>query len=523
MSGNVHTNASSWAETPLERVSPNQVGLDVKKLAELYQFLARPDMGLHSFMILRHGKVACEGFWAPYAPEKPHTLFSASKTFTGLAVGFAVQEGKLSLEDRVVDWFPERLPSKHCENMEKMKVKHLLTMSTGFAKDPHDFPWPRPDDVLATGPHCCHQGVELPQIDWVRNFFNHYVAYEPGTEFVYCTHGTYMLSVIVQKAVGETVSQYLNRKLFTPMGISNPSWETGPDGYSVGGWGLMLTTEQLAKVGQMMLDGGRWEGKEILSPHWIKDATSVHVTMEHLDEPDIAGYGYQMWIDRREGCYLFRGAFGQICAVIPGKDMVIAYTGGSDSQARRDAWEKIWELAVESAGTENLSTGEDDELKDVLASLSIPTAQGRPSWQVPEAAQWSGKVYVFGDNRLNFSKFSMTFAQQAGQPDFLTLGLAGESFTVPVGYRTWLRGKTCVKTEQTDTDVSIIFEHVSCSGAWENNTYHLVMCFDETSYINTISVTFLPGGVLIQHRRNCTFFSAVNADLTGVELPEKAQ
>ena len=521
MSGNVCHTAPipQGAERPLERVSPGAVGLDPKKLAQLYEFLARPDMGLHSFLVLRHGKVACEGYWTPYAPEKPHTLFSASKTFTGLAVGFAVQEGKLSLEDRVVDWFPERLPARTCENMEKMKVKHLLTMSTGFAKDPHDFPWPRPDDVLATGPHCCHQGVELPQIDWVRNFFNHYVAYEPGSEFVYCTHGSYMLSVIVQKAVGETVSQYLNRKLFAPLGIPDPSWETGPDGYSVGGWGLMLTTEQLAKVGQMMLSGGRWEGKEILSQRWIQDATSVHVTMDHLDEPHIAGYGYQLWIDEREGCYLFRGAFGQICAVIPGRDMVISYTGGSDSLPRREAWEMIWELAVEPAGEENCSIDREERLKEVIAGLAIPTAQGQPSWQVPQAERWSGKRYVFGDNRLNFTHFSMKFAQTPGQADELTLGLGGKEFTVPVGYGTWLRGKSCVTTEETDTDVSILFENVSCSGAWEGEEYHVVLCFDETSYINTISVTFLPGGVVLRHRRNCTFFSAVNADLTGVEQP----
>ena len=496
--------------------SPESVGLSSNKLNELYHFLEKPDMGLHSFLIVRHGKLVSQAYWAPYAQDKPHTLFSASKTFTGLAVGFAVQDARISLDDRVVDWFKDRLPAKTGENMEKMRVRHLLTMSTGFAKDPHDFPWPRPDDILATGPHCCHEGKELPQIDWIRNFFDHYAAYEPGSEFVYCTHGTYMLSALVQRAVGKTVSEYLNEKLFVPMGLGTPSWETGPDGCTVGGWGLMLTTEQLAAVGQMMLDHGVWKGKQILSPEWIREASQVHVTMKHLDEPHIAGYGYQIWVDEREGAYLFRGAFGQICAVIPGKDMVIAYTGGSDGAARRVAWEKIWELAVSGAADTPVFQENSSILLQNIPMLIEP-AKGTPSWKNPLSAQYSGKRYIFGDNRLNFTALSMKFAAKPDECDELTLAWKGRSFTVPVGYNKWLRGKTCVSTEETDTDVSILFENVSCSGAWNRENYTVLLCFDETSYINRMELEFRPGGILLRHSRNCTFYSAVNAFITGIE------
>lgn len=473
-------------------------------------------MGLHSFLVMRHGKIASEGYWAPYAPQKPHTLFSASKTFTGLAVGFAVQDGLLSMEDRVVDWFPDYLPARACENMEKMRVRHLLMMSTGFAKDPHDFPWPRPDDVLATGPHCCHAGIEIAQIDWIRNFFDHYVAYEPGTEFVYCTHGTYMLSVLVQRAVGKTVSEYLNEKLFAPLGIGAPFWEKNPDGYTVGGWGLMLTTEELARVGQLLLNGGKWNGEQLLNREWVREATSVQITMEHLDEPHIAGYGYQIWVDGREDAFLLRGAFGQICAVIPGKDMVIAYTGGSGAEVRRQAWEKIWELVVEPAGSP-LDEADDPALRELTASLCIQPAAGTPSCRTSEAALYSGKHYRLGDNRLGFTDFSMKFASAPDECDELTLGYNGRLFTVPVGYGEWRRGRTCVSAAETDTDISVLFENVSCTGAWENGAYHLVLCFDETSYVNDIVVDFRPGGVILHHSRNCTFFSAVNAVLTGIE------
>lgn len=501
----------------LQRITPWEAGLDLEQLIKLYQFLARPEMGMHSFMVLRHGKVASEAWWAPYTPEKPHTMFSASKTFTGLAAGFAVEEGLLHLDDRVVDFFPDYLPAGTCENMEKMRVRHLLTMTTGFAKDPHDFPWPRPDDILATGPHCCHQGIEQPQIDWIRNFFNHYVAYEPGTEFVYCTHGTYMLSAVIQRAVGRTVSAYLNEKLFLPLGIGTPFWETGPDGCTVGGWGLMLTTEQLAVVGQWMLNGGNWKGTQLLSREWIRDASSVHITMGHLDEPHMAGYGYQMWIDQREGACHFKGAFGQECTVIPGKDMIIAYTGGSSSQARRAAAEKIWELLVTPAGPPRSAPEHPEELYRLISSLAIRPQAGAPSWEAEQAGLWTKKRYVFGDNRLNFTRLSLEFAQSPGQCDQLTLGIGDRSFTVPVGFGAWQRGTTCMSAQETDTDVSIIFEHVSSSGAWRDGHYFVTLCFDETSYISQLEISFRTGGVILRHTRNCSFFAASDAELTGVE------
>lgn len=525
------------------RSTPEAEGLSSAKLTELYRFLSKPEMGLHSFLVIRHKKVAAEGYWAPYAQEKPHTLFSASKSFTGLAVGFAAQDGLLSLDDRVVDFFPEYLPEKTCANMEKMRVRHLLTMSTGFLKDPHDFPWPRPDDVCGIGPHCCHDGVPVKPIDWVRNFFDHYVPYEPGTEFAYCTHGTYMLSVIVQKVTGRTVSDYMNEKLFRPMGIGEPSWELGPDGCTVGGWGLMLTTEQLAAVGQFLSDGGSWNGKQLLSEEWVRQATTVQIGLGRIQDPHTAGYGYQIWVDEREHAFMFRGAFGQICLAVPDKDMVIAYTGAAGSAERQQALEKIWELAIEAAGeSENASEAEvsgkaegrgagagdsseaekaaEDALKELrgyTSSLEIPCPQGHASFEEEAAARFGGKRYLLGDNRLNFTEFSMTFASAPGEHDTLTLGLNGRTFTVPVGYGEWLRGKTCVTTAETDTDVSVIFENVSCRGAWADGVYHLTMCFDETSYVNTMKIRFQPGGVVIKHSRNCSFFPAVNCMLTGVE------
>ncbi len=505
-----------------ERSLPAAEGVRASDLAELYRYLEDPALGLHSFMAVRHGKVIAEAWWNPYAPEKPHTLFSASKSFTGLAVGLAAEDGLLSLTDKVVSFFPERLPARTGEYMEKMTVKDLLTMSTGFAKDPHDFPWPRPDDVNGTGAHCCHAGIELPLIDWIRGFFDHYVSYEPGTEFVYSTEASYMLSAIVQKAVGCTVSEYLNRKMFIPMGIGEPFWEESPDGVSCGGWGLMLTTEELAAVGQMMLNGGVFNGRRILPEAYIRDATSPHVSTAHLGRPFCNGYGYQIWLDDREGTYMFQGAFGQILAVIPGKDMVLSYTSGANRPERDKVWNHIWELLLDRVDKEPAKEAEAEkrdqaELNRLTAGMKIPAAKGKPSWEMPEKAVYSGREYLLGDNRLNFSMFSMKFAGNPGETDRLTMEVPEGRFTVPVGYGCFAQGKTCVPTEKTDTDVSVVFESVSCSGAWTDKGYHLILCFDETSYINEMMVEFTPGGIKLHHSRICSFYPAVNAFLTGVE------
>ena len=502
------------------RSTPEAEGVDSHTLKTLLEYLKNPEMGIHSFMAVRHGKVISEAYWTPYAPEKPHTLFSTSKTFTGLAVGFAVQDGLLSLEDHVVDFFPERLPSKPGGNMQKMKVKHLLTMSTGFAKDPHDFPWPRPDDVNGTGPHCCHQGIELPLIDWVRNFFDHYVAYEPGTEFVYCTHATYMLSAIVQKVTGRTVSDYMNEKLFEPLGIGHPFWEEGPDGITVGGWGLMLTTEQMAVVGQFMLNEGQWKGRQLLSKEWIQDATRAHLDMKHLDEPHMAGYGYQIWVDEREGSFMFRGAFGQMIVVVPGKDLVLSWTSGAGGKAREDMMEVLWDVFISKIGEGDVPDDVErvKELRAVEASMQIDPEEGMASWEIPEAKQYSGVRYELGDNRLGFTAFSMKFAEKEGEQDEMTLEVNHRPFTVPVGFGAWAEGKTCVATRDTDTDVSIVFESIAVSGAWRDDKYCLTLCFDETSYINKIEVTFRGEGIRFAHTRNQSFFPGANAILSGVAL-----
>ena len=207
---------------------------------------------LHSFMLLRHGQVVARGWWSPYAAQRPHMLFSLSKSFTSTAVGLAVAEGRLTVDDPVLSFFPEDAPAKVSPNLAAMRVRDLLSMSTGHAKD-------------ATG-----RATHKKEGNWVKGFLSLPVRYAPGTHFVYNSAATYMLSAIVQKLTGMTLLDYLRPRLFEPLGIDNPTWESCPRGINTGGWGLSVRTEDIARFGQLYLQKGVWKGQRILPEAWVE-------------------------------------------------------------------------------------------------------------------------------------------------------------------------------------------------------------------------------------------------------------
>jgi CubicO group peptidase (beta-lactamase class C family) len=198
---------------------------------------------MHSFMLVRHGQVVAEAWWAPEAADKPHVLWSLSKSFTSTAVGLAVADGKLSIDDRVIDFFPDETPDGPSNNLKSMRVRDLLTMSTGHQ-----------DEVNLRD-----------QTHWRRAFLSHPVPHKPGTHFCYNTPATYMLSAIVQEVTGQKVVDYLQARLFTPLGIDPPKWDTSPEDTSLGGYGLYLCTEDIAKFGQLYLQNGKWNGEQQLN------------------------------------------------------------------------------------------------------------------------------------------------------------------------------------------------------------------------------------------------------------------
>ena len=217
----------------LPRALPKDMHVSSKKILDFINAIEENQLGLHSFMLTRKGTVIAEGYWNPYNEDSTHMLFSLSKSFTSTAIGFAVQEGLLHLSDRVISFFPDRLPCAPCENMQKMEIRHLINMCTG-----HD--------------------IEPPLLgeDRVYQFLTSYVALEPGSRFLYNTPATYMLSAILQTVTGQTVFEYLQPRLFGPLGIENIWWESCPKGINAGGFGLNLKTEDIAKFSVFLLQKG---------------------------------------------------------------------------------------------------------------------------------------------------------------------------------------------------------------------------------------------------------------------------
>jgi len=239
----------------LPRSTPEAEGVSSKAIITFLDSAAtNTRTEFHSFMLLRHGKVIAEGWWDPYRPDLKHTMYSASKSFTSTAVGFAVKEKKLSIEDKIISFFPDKLPDSISPFLEQLKVKHLLMMSTGQRREP-----------------------PTTTQDWVKSYLETPVDIEPGTRYRYSSLATFMLSAIVQKVSGQKVIDYLTPRLFEPLGIEGIDWETAPGGINTGGWGLRVKTEDMAKLGQLYLNKGKWNGKQLLPEKWVEEATSLKI------------------------------------------------------------------------------------------------------------------------------------------------------------------------------------------------------------------------------------------------------
>lgn len=341
-----------------ESVAPEQVGLTSASILNLLDEFSRRNIQMHSLMILRHGKQAAAMWWKPYAPEIPHHLYSCSKSFTSTAVGLAISEGKLSLDDRIARFFPRRISTAADDRIYAVTIKHLLTMTSGAVTQ--------------------NEAAMNIHTDWVEWFLNTPLRYYPGERFIYNSLNTYMLSAIVSKVAGCGLTDYLTPRLFEPLGIERPRWDKCPMGIECGGWGLSLKTEDLAKFSQLYLSNGVWQGKRLLSEEWVLDAGKKH-TESNTDGkmpsgPDTtAGYGYQFWIDRDQSSYRADGMMGQYGIIIPEKDMVIATTAGCTDQIK--VLEAIWETFIPLVDSipEGSDAGTDyDELCEIIGELTLP-------------------------------------------------------------------------------------------------------------------------------------------------------
>lgn len=374
----------------LPRMSPESQGVSSAALRSFIKATAATGLDWHSFMLLRHGNVIAEGWWKPFDSQYKHTLYSLSKSFTSTAIGFLVKEGKITVNDPVISFFKDELPDPVSDNLAKMKIKHLLTMNTGHGED-------------------TMEKLRNTSGTWTKAFLAAPVQFDPGTHFLYNTGATYTLGAIIHKVTGQKLEDYLAPRLFEPLDIKGYDWETSPQGLNTAGYGLRVKTEDIARFGQLYLQKGKWQGKQLLPENWIDEATSYQTSSNAGNGDWSQGYGYQFW-RCKPGFYRGDGAFGQFCMVMPEQDAVLAIT--SESSNMQKSMTTIWEalLPAMQNGPLQENTGELSELKKELKELSLPVPKA--AVKPPMAFKNYDKKFKLDENDFGVSSIQFKLSDK---------------------------------------------------------------------------------------------------------------
>ncbi|HLN20853.1 MAG TPA: serine hydrolase [Bacteroidales bacterium] len=389
---------SEKQDKSLPRSIPEAEGVSSRSIITFLDSASASKHEFHSFMFLRHGKVIAEGWWNPYRADLVHTLNSASKSFTSTAIGLAVKEKRITVDDKVISFFPEYAPDTVSENLAGLRIKDLLSMSAGLGREP--------SRIVTTNTD-----------PWVKTFLAQPVVNKPGSQYMYNSTASYILSAIITKVTGQSVLEYLRPRLFDPLGIEGADWETDPEGINTGGWGLRLKTEDLAKFGQLYLQKGKWNGKQILTEAWVEEATTVKmqqrpdITQAQRDSlhDGLQGYCYQFW-RAKHNSYQANGANGQFVVVIPEKDAVIVFTANST-----DMWGEIgmiWDYLYPALQDAPLPLDEvaSSDLNQKLVSLAMPVPPKKNNDSLSSVI--SGKTITFAENDRKYKGLSIRFEDE---------------------------------------------------------------------------------------------------------------
>ena len=412
------------------------------------------DLGaMHGFVIVRHGKVIAEGSWKPFDTlNETHMLYSHSKSFTSSAIGLLADRGKIDLDERIVDIFSNEVPAKVSENLAQLRVRDLLTMNVG-----------KKDHLLRDGG------------DWVKEFLSKDFFRKPGTGFKYDSDATYMLAAIVEKKSGMKMMDYLQKNMFDQIGITK-AWTTcSPQGIPCGGWGMNMTTRELARFGQLYLNRGDWDGKRVLSSDWVSLATTrqtwsgwQNVGVKALGEGTDweQGYGFQFW-RCRHGAYRADGAGGQYTVVIPEKDMVVsAHAGLGDFPKELDLiWDNLLPVLKDAPLAENPSAQK--KLADRLAKLAIKPVE------FARARKWTTPFeFSLRENSRGFK--SVRFDPKDGGGCICTLVTRAGEQKFPAGTGEWQEGSIRIDTENYEGLGAYIGEHTTmASCGFVTGGFHL--------------------------------------------------
>jgi CubicO group peptidase (beta-lactamase class C family) len=483
----------------LARSSPEEQGVASQGILDFLDAAAKSPNEFHSLMVVRHGKVIAEGWWAPYRPAANHMLYSLSKSFTSTAIGFCVAEKRLTISDPVAKFFPEYIPTATKTNPQlgDLKVKHLLTMSVGHGHD-----------TTST--------INKEQ-DWAAKFLSIPFDHPPGTVFLYNSGSTYMLSAIVQKVSGRKTIDYLRPRLFDPLEIYGMTWETCPRGINTGGWGLSVPTEGLAKFGQFYLQKGKWNGHQLLPAAWVEEATTFKIQqpagkgedLEQLKKTSAwhQGYCYQFW-RCTHNAFRGDGAFGQFCIVMPDQDAVVIITSESSSMATD--MDMVWDHILPAMKDAPLpaDSAAQSALRNRLASLTLPLTEGRT--MSATAARIGGRTFRIDSNSSGVEEVSVSFPN-----DDCVFRLADDKghYVVQCGMGKWVDGICNVPGTPPHISVGNLRpSKVAANARWKDaDTLEMTWRYYETVHHDTVTcrfdgdtvtVTFLNSIPQPQHKEN---------------------
>ena len=476
--------ASINSDDGLPRISPGEAGVDPRAVLDFIDRVFAGDLQLHSFMLYRGGHVVAEGWSWPYQNHRPHMMHSLTKSVTACGVGIAIDEGHFSLDDKVISFFPDELPAEINENLEAMAVRDLLTMQSGHAESV--------------------SGSVFRQVNtsWVAEFFKIPVVYKPGSHFVYSSALSFMLSAIVTATTGESLRQFMEPRVFQPLGIKELTWGASPNGINPGGNGLSWTTADALKLGILHLNRGVWKGQQIVPRNWVDESTRLHVPGEE--------YGYHWWREDSVNAYYAEGAFGQFSIVFPDQDAVLALTAGVQDEPLLDMVWQYFPAAFDGSAAKRNSASS-SELRMRTENLRLLPEVYRT--RSPTAQRISGKTYRVEDNEDSVTAVRLTFGE-----DVLDFQLSDHRGThhVMAGLGEWLESNTSMTGNKLHHQYqSDDMKVVASARWWDEHTLEMTWQFVETAWMDTVVCRFPGDRISIDRRVNANYGPLFRPTLRG--------
>lgn len=467
---------------------PEEAGVPSAAIMRLFRRIEQRGLCMHSLILLRHGKIAVEAYWAPYGPDDKQRMYSVSKSFAAAAIGILIGEGKLRLDDRVVTFFPEYATFPISPWTAVTTVHDLLVMSTPFSSSPYvDFD------------------------EWTRAFFEIEASHAPGTSFRYDTLASVMLGMIVRRLSGAETTEYLRDRLFGPAGMSTDIWCIQTRcGHDWMGSGVQATTRDLTRFAQVLMAGGRWNDRQLIPRDYVEAAVAPQIDNSVANSHPVFqhGYGYQIWCV--PGGFALRGMGAQLAIALPAHDLILVTT--ADAQAVEDAQADITDLLFEELLPTLDTVSADDEppadwirFRDGLGDLKLLAVPGALS--SPVAKKIDGRVYPLADNPLEWTWLSVRLAEGEGA---LLYGKAGREHQIRFGFGRQVRGEFPEKHysgKRIGTPAGRGYT-IHASAAWRLPDSLLIIVYATDWHLGTIkmNLVFKDEQVTLQAEKTAEFF-----------------